>query len=63
MEGSQIIDQCMRENLIDRFIITIIPTVLSEGIPLFVNPIKLIQLRQIGVTILNKCVECAYIRV
>lgn len=53
----------MRSKLIDRYIITIIHTLPSEGIPLFVNPIKLIQLRQIGVTILNKCVECAYIRV
>ncbi|RJX27893.1 MAG: dihydrofolate reductase [Acholeplasma sp.] len=35
--GSEIIDTLMKENLIDRYIITLIPKVLRSGIPLFIN--------------------------
>lgn len=61
--GSNIIEQCMKYDLIDRYIITLIPTILGQGIPLFVNNNKTTQLKQITVTILNKCVECEYIDV
>lgn len=61
--GSNIIDQFMQYDLIDRYIITLIPTILGEGIPLFTNLNKTTQLKQIAVTILDKCVECEYISV
>jgi dihydrofolate reductase len=61
--GSSIIGQCMSYDLIDRYIITLIPTILGEGIPLFTNTNKTTQLKQIAVTILDKCVECEYIDV
>lgn len=61
--GSNIIEQCMHEDLIDRYIITVIPTLLGEGIPLFKNLHKTVQLKQINMIKLNKCVECEYIRV
>jgi dihydrofolate reductase len=61
--GSEIIQQCMQDYLIDRYIITLIPTLLGEGIPLFKKPNKTTELKQLSVTILNKCVECEYINV
>jgi len=61
--GSEIIHQCMQNDLIDRYIITLIPTILGEGILLFKKPNMKSELKQIAVTILNKCVECEYINV
>jgi len=61
--GSNIIKQFMQYGLIDRYIITLIPTILGEGIPLFTNPNETTRLKQIAVTILDKCVECEYINV
>lgn len=60
--GSKIIDQCIQRDLIDRYIITLIPIILGDGIPLFINSNKSLKLKQMGITILNKCVECEYIR-
>ena len=34
--GGQVIHSFMKENLIDEYIISVIPTLLGEGIPLFV---------------------------
>jgi dihydrofolate reductase len=61
--GSNIVKQFMQYGLIDRYIITLIPTILGEGIPLFSNFNETTQLQQIAVTILNKCVECEYTNV
>ncbi len=61
--GSQIIAQCMSQNLIDRYIISIIPTILGEGIPLFSNLKNSVQLKKIGLFLLDKCVKCAYVNV
>lgn len=59
--GSKIIEQCMSAKLIDRYIITIIPVILSEGIPLFAKTLKSTPLKQISTLQLNNCVECEYI--
>lgn len=59
--GSKIIEQCMRAKLIDRYIITIIPTILSEGIPLFAKNLNSTPLKQIKTVQLKNCVECEYI--
>jgi dihydrofolate reductase len=61
--GSKIIDQCMQSKLIDRYFITIIPTILSEGIPLFAKTLKSTPLKQINTFQLKNCVECEYINV
>jgi len=61
--GSKIIEQCMQAKLIDRYIITIIPTLLSDGIPLFAKSIKSTPLKQISTFQLKNCVECEYINV
>lgn len=61
--GSKIIEQCMSAKLIDRYIITIIPTILGEGIPLFGKSLKTTPLKLINTVQLNNCVECEYIRV
>jgi len=61
--GSKIIEQCMHAKLIDRYIITIIPTILSDGIPLFAKTLQSTQLKQISSFQLKNCVECEYINV
>jgi dihydrofolate reductase len=33
--GAELLDQFMKENLVDEFIVAIIPTILGKGIPLF----------------------------
>jgi len=53
----------MSAKLIDRYIITIIPTILSEGIPLFAKTLKSTPLKQISTVQLKNCVECEYINV
>ncbi len=59
--GSSIIEQCMKSNLIDRYIITIIPTLLGDGIQLFKNINQTKKLNQIGTYTLKDCIEVEYI--
>lgn len=61
--GSNIIEQCYKEKLIDRYIITIIPTLLGSGIQLFKNLNETKKLKQVDVVTLNECVEVEYINV
>lgn len=51
--GGKLVDEFIKQNLIDKYIITIIPTILGNGIPLFLknNPetkLKLIETKAIG---------------
>lgn len=59
--GSSIIEQCMKNNLIDRYIITIIPTLLGDGIQLFRNLEETKKLKQIKSCTLKDCIEVEYI--
>jgi dihydrofolate reductase len=59
--GSSIIEQCMKSNLIDRYIITIIPTLLGDGIQLFKNINQTKKLNQIGTYTLKDCIEVEFI--
>jgi len=49
--GAEIVHQLLQENLIDEFYITVIPTMLGTGIPLFKDgrpeiPLKLVTIKQ-----------------
>jgi len=59
--GSSIIEQCMKSNLIDRYIITVIPTLLGDGIRLFKNIEHTKKLKQISTYPLKDCIEIEYI--
>lgn len=59
--GSSIIEQCMNNKLIDRYIITIIPTLLGDGIQLFKNLGESKKLKQINSITLKDCIEIEYI--
>lgn len=59
--GSSIIEQCYKENLIDRYFITIIPTLVGIGIQLFNNLDQIKTLKQINTITLKKCIEIEYI--
>ncbi|NTW91143.1 MAG: dihydrofolate reductase, partial [Erysipelotrichaceae bacterium] len=59
--GSSIIEQCMKNNLIERYIITVIPTLLGDGIQLFKNLEETKKLKQISSVTLNDCIEIEYI--
>ena len=59
--GSSIIEQCMKNNLIDRYIITVIPTLLGDGIQLFKNLEETKKLKQISSITLKDCIEIEYI--
>jgi len=45
--GGKLIDEFVKHDLIDKYIITIIPTILGEGIPLFLKNNSEIKLRLI----------------
>jgi len=51
--GGKLIDQFIKQNLVDKYVITIIPTILGDGIPLFNkdNPqigLSLVETNRIG---------------
>lgn len=60
--GSNIIHQCMQNDLIDEYQISIIPTILGEGIPLFYNTEKQLKLRLVDTKNYNGIVDVAYVR-
>lgn len=58
--GAQIVKQCMDDGLIDRFHLTVIPTILGNGIPLFPAGTLPAQLKLISLKPVNGNVECIY---
>ena len=60
--GGKLIDQFIKENLIDKYVITIIPTILGEGIPLFFSNNPEIKLRLIETKVVDGMVELVYVR-
>lgn len=60
--GSKLIDQFIKEDLIDKYVITLIPIILGEGIPLFLNENPELKLRLVETHTTNGMVELIYVR-
>ncbi|KNZ41288.1 dihydrofolate reductase family protein [Acetobacterium bakii] len=60
--GSKLIDQFIKADLIDRYIITIIPTILGDGIPLFRSQNPELKLRLTGTKNTDGLIELSYVR-
>ena len=60
--GRCIIQPLIRKNLIDEYHISVIPTILGDGIPLFGKREKVIQLRLKHTKVYNGITELVYIR-
>lgn len=60
--GSKLVDQFVKQNLIDKYIVTIIPTILGEGIPLFVKGNSEIKLKLTNVVEFDGMVELTYVK-
>ena len=60
--GANLIQQLVRENLIDSYYITVIPTLLGSGIRLFENAAQEIKLRLLNTQSCNGMTELIYTR-
>lgn len=60
--GASIVQQLVKKDLIDRYYITVIPTLLGSGIRLFENAENQIQLKLTDVQAYNSMVELIYVR-
>ncbi|WP_346888763.1 dihydrofolate reductase family protein [Clostridium sp. UBA1056] len=60
--GGKLIHEFINKNLIDKYIITIIPTILGEGIPLFIKENSEIKLKLIENKNIDGMVELTYVR-
>ena len=60
--GGKLIDQFIKQDLIDKYIVTIIPTILGDGIPLFLDGNPEIKLRLVETKVIDGMVELSYIR-
>lgn len=60
--GGKLIDTFIKENLIDKYIITVIPTILGDGIPLFLKENPEIKLKLIETKNVDGMVELSYER-
>ncbi|MCY6485493.1 dihydrofolate reductase family protein [Clostridium aestuarii] len=60
--GGKLIDQFIKQDLIDKYIVTIIPTILGDGIPLFLKENPEIKLRLVETKTIDGMVELSYIR-
>ncbi|NMA84308.1 MAG: dihydrofolate reductase [Epulopiscium sp.] len=60
--GGKLINQFMKQNLIDKYIITIIPTILGDGIPLFIENNPEIKLKLIETKAVDGMAELTYVR-
>ncbi len=58
--GAKLIGLFMREKIIDKFIITVIPTLLGSGIPLFMGDNAEVELRLSNVRAIDGMVELTY---
>lgn len=60
--GSDIVNQCIKNNLIDEYRITIVPIILGKGLRLFNNDHSLIKLKWKAVKQENGLLECIYVK-
>lgn len=60
--GGKLINQFIKENLVDKYIITIIPTILGGGIQLFLEDNPEIKLKLIETKVVDGMVELTYVR-
>lgn len=60
--GGKLIDEFIKKDLIDKYIITIIPTILGDGISLFLKENPEIKLRLVETKTVDGMVELTYIR-
>lgn len=60
--GSNLVRQLVKEDLIDRYYITVIPTILGSGIRLFENTDKEIPLKLVKTQSYNGMVDLVYVR-
>lgn len=60
--GGKLIHEFINKNLIDKYIITIIPTILGEGIPLFIKENSEIKLKLIENKSIDGMIELTYVR-
>ncbi|WP_461206321.1 dihydrofolate reductase family protein [Clostridium sp. DL1XJH146] len=60
--GGKLIDQFIKQDLVDKYIITIIPTILGDGISLYLNENPEIKLRLVETKETDGMVELSYIR-
>lgn len=60
--GGKLVDQFIKQNLIDKYIVTIIPTILGDGIPLFLKDNPEIKLKLVETKEIDGMVELSYIR-
>ena len=58
--GGKLIDRFIKENIIDKYIITVIPTILGTGIPLFLNNNPEVKLRLLSTKTVDGMVEVTY---
>lgn len=62
MGGGKLIDQFIKQDLIDKYIITIIPTILGNGISLFIGKNPEIKLKLFETKMVDGMVELTYVR-
>jgi dihydrofolate reductase len=60
--GAKLIDQFIKQDLIDKYVITIIPTILGEGISLFMGKNPELKLKLIETKMVDGMVEITYVR-
>ena len=60
--GSKLVDDFIKNNLIDKYVISIIPRILGSGIPLFLDKNPEIRLKLISTKTVDGIVELTYIR-
>ncbi|HEY3425267.1 MAG TPA: dihydrofolate reductase family protein [Negativicutes bacterium] len=60
--GGKLIDQFIKQDLIDKYIIAIIPTILGDGILLFIGEDPEIKLKLIETKTVDGMVELMYVR-
>lgn len=60
--GGKLLDQFIKQNLIDKYVITIIPTILGAGIPLFPGRNPEIHLKLVKTRAVDGMAELTYVR-
>lgn len=60
--GSELVDQFVKQNLIDKYIITVVPIILGDGIPLFKKANPEIKLRLVQTKEIDGLAELTYVR-
>ena len=58
--GGKLTDEFIKKDMIDKYVITIIPTILGEGIPLFLGKNPEIKLKLVGTKEVDGMVELTY---